>query len=1021
MLEIEPDKKICIQNTINKINTIQNLSLSSNINKKEVLARDPNKNDNRGRPEKEPESKGGDKKDPNRISKVHGGGFNLNPVNVKRDLILYRYGYSGSKTTPVTLKAVVERDPRDKIPWYKHGFPYDGEKVTMNGKNVYVSIKKDDYFAIEPDSSGNNAWRVYTPYTGSYFYFLLYDDPNIRTIRIKQRKFGKGFKSEIERGDKNNSPFSMLISRSEQQIKFMNKVANRWDDVFKSVYKKHVKRIEEEKDKEKRFQLRIGDIVTNVKESKENYVIVYKIYDSNNNKYRWIIVPEDDLLNGDFSNLAENAKIIDTEVKKNALSKDVNAEFVYTLQGKDDNKIQNARESLMEEVNNLLKIMGLSEQNIHPYKKRDMSREKPPKKQNQNNNQEVTDYRIGDMVYIPSYLPEQNTYKRIKNEKLNKDNKVNGFNLNNKNEIYRSFPDSSGWYIIADKKTIEAKNEIQWKLVPAMGNKIQVREPIIKQTSNRKNSDWGDYNRNNLNQNSSLVEIGKQFWDYVVLNLPKGGNESLTQIVERNKNIKNEQRFKNAEKMVQKFDPQGNEKTYVAGDVIYFGGINYIIGNKQPKGDKYRFLLIPIKSFADPNTLRSNSGNTDPNMGYKTDVVKPKEGRSSIEEEANRFLKSEDSKRYGLMSMALEYYKLYEPDGTPRNVPLRNDQINGFDINKEQKSKPDDNLSERFVQDKLNKGEETKQNNTDNIKNTITDKDFSVQDELTENEENLNKDLNRGSIFEGSVIIYQWEPNSRGTREIFYEYSKQNGMIRLVPHQEFFGPPDGWVPASGYLKPSDYDYKIMQPGFFRNLDRGVYDNSSIDIRKKFQFSIDMKERFKEIIQETKNENTDKNSDTDQDDEENIDPHYKNNSGEFIRREEILEKVKSLKPGKVIEYIDDYGDLDTAVVDLIDKNSHDPYEYEIATAYNFERGSISVKVKDMINVNIMPSSNKPGQFEPSNFVLQENNNYLKAYETVFNGESMTINGETYNYDELDKKLQEFYKDAFDIEIAISEDI
>ena len=1026
-MEIEPYKKIYIENAINKINKTRNVSLLSKedkINKIEILAKDPNKNENRGRPEKEPESRGGDKSDPNKLGKVQGGGFTENPVNIKRDLILYRYGYSGSKADTIILKAVVEEDPRKKIPWYKHGFPFDGKKVHKKGKNITVSIKKGDYFAIEPDPSANNAWRVYTPYTGSYFYFLLYDDPNIRTIKIKQRMIGKGLKSEIERGSKNNSPFSMLISRSEQQIKFMNKVANRWDDVFKSVYKKHVKKIEEEKDKEKRFQLRIGDIVTNVKGSKENYMIAYKIYDSNNNMYRWILVPEDSVKNGDLSNLADNSKMINTEVMKNALSRDANAEFVDTFQGKDENKIQEVRNSLMEEVNNLLEIMGLSEQNIYPYVKRDMSREKPPQKTNQNNNQEVTDYRIGDMVYIPSGLPDQNTYKRLKNVNRDTNNKINGFLVNNRNELYRSFIDSDGWYIIADKKTIEAKNQIQWKLVPAMGNKIEVKEPVINQTSNRNTDNSTRFQdrpgfsniNNNPNRNTGIVSIGKQVWDYVVLNLPRGGQGSLTQIVERNKNVKNEQRFRNAEKMVQKFDPQGNEKSYVSGDVIYFGGMNYIIGNKQPKGDKYRFLLIPIRSFADPNTLKPNSNNTDPNMGYKTDVVKPKEGRNSIEEEAERFLKAEESKKYGLMKMALEYYKLYEPDGTPRNVPLRGDQINGFDMNKEQKSKSDDKLSERFVQDKSDENKTTKQDNTDN--NTRTNNNFSTQDELTENEEYLNKDLNRKNIFEGSVITYQWEPNSKGTREIFYEYDKQNGMIRLVPHQEFLGPPDGWVPASGYLKPSDYDYKIVQPGFFRNFDRGVYDNSALDRRKQFKFSIDIKERFKEIVQETKSENKDSNESID---EENIDPHYKNNSGEFIKREEILEKTKALRFGKVIEYINDSGDLDIAVVDLIDSNSHDPYNYEIATAYTTDKGSVSVKVKDIINVNVEPNVSTPGELEPSNFVLQENKNYLRVYEAIMNGTSVRINGESYYYDELDEKLQEFYKDAFGIEIAISEDI
>lgn len=760
--------------------------------------------------------------------------------------------------------------------------------------NLKLTLRRGDIFALYPD--GPEFYRVYTPKTGQFFYFRLKD---VGTFRYRQ--------AHNEVVNLNGSKFSVLVSPIvSQPLSVMYGTGRRLRMAQKSFIKDHrviTKEIWAARRrvdiKKQRFIYRVGDVVTGFNGTKQNWLVAREIYDKNNDRSIYVMVLDNGKLDqtASLAEVEKNAILQDAPSGFNGLGQLPGIEYVRTMlhrnqqntntdadprtvaeEARQTRAFKTIYDALEPKVQEIIKALGLDGDAAVEPVARDPASELPYKDPEREMGPGAFDMKPGRIVYVSS-LPEQERtvygpvdakqlddekQKRIKEidqsdpmkaEKVQEINReIDAMRRANTMPLKRTitFPNSEGWYLVVGRKDREDSSLIDWILMPYPKNrkiKARIPEVITTTTMTPPTGPWSGPRPDT----KSVVTKDAEF-DYFIFHLPSEGPGSLLDSVVSSTeggnvtNVrwpKDPKALTDAEMFVKMRDVSGNAKRVEVGDLIsYESKPFYVVGKKKVGTSAFTYTLAPLRAFVDV----TKSSLTPPYrfvaggvaaIGYKA-ITKAKDGPNSLDQTANKIATADQLDNSGLRELFLKYYSEFEADGSPRPQPLAPAQL-------------------RLMPDPANEGSTDKAavdlgHFTTSPKQPDTDPSLSKP--VTQQQQKMLSDkgssnavkaaISNGTLKPGTLIEYNW-PGNRITTEIFYG-PVGDDKIRLVPHDsdEFFGKPDGIVPARGFFNVVR-DANIRKPGFWDNYYNGFYDSSSSPV--KFEFAPDFEQNFKRILKQ----------------------------------------------------------------------------------------------------------------------------------------------------------------------------
>lgn len=759
--------------------------------------------------------------------------------------------------------------------------------------NLKVTLRRGAIFGLYPD--GPEFYRVYLPVTGQFFYFRLKD---VGTFRYRM--------THNEVVNLNGSKFSVLVSPIVSQPLSVLYGTGRKMRMARDAYVKDHRAVTREiwaarrrvDIKKQRFVYRVGDVVTGFNGTKQKWLVAREIYNKNTDRNLYLMVLDNGKLD-QASTLAEleNMTIIqEAPAGFNALAQLPGIDYVRTMlhtvapRGSDPDadprtQSEEARQTrafktiydaLEPKVQEVLKALGLGEDANTPPVPRDKETELPFKEPEREMGGGAFDIKPGRIVYVSS-LPEQKrtVYGPASQEALDKMKKdrLDALNpsdptfsekkadiekeiaaLRNSNTMpldrVITFPNSEGWYLVVGRKDRDDASMIDWILMPyPKDRKIKARVPEVVTSQSRIPSLTGTSMPGK--ETKTIVQKDVEY-DYFVFHLPSEGAGSLLDSVVSSTdggevtNVrwpKDPKVFGDAEKFVQTRDVSGNAKRVEVGDLIsYESKPFYVVGKGKAGTNAFTYTLAPLRAFVDVQKSRLTMPfKFEPGgvsaIGYKA-VTKAKDGPNSLDQQAHKIATKDQLEDSGLRELFLRYYSKFDADGSPRPQPLAPGQMSLL------KDPATMGSPSKAEVDLTHFNTSPKQPATDPSISKPVDQQAQRMEADKTTGSRVKQALASGSLKPGTLIEYNWGGN-RITTEIFYGVVNDQ-TIRLVPHasDDFFGKPDGIVPAKGFFDVVR-SANVRTPGFWTNYYNGFYDSSSSPVH--FQFAPDFEDNFKRLL------------------------------------------------------------------------------------------------------------------------------------------------------------------------------
>lgn len=752
---------------------------------------------------------------------------------------------------------------------------------------VKVTLQRGDVFAIAPD--GDKHFRIYTAYTGLFFYFKMEDKGTFR-YRISKRGVsgaGDGFSALV--APEVSKQYSFLTP-----MKYLRPLWGQFDRTVAKINK--LVNVERRKIlvKRNRFTYRLGDIVTGFNGTTQNWLVVRQIYNKNIDKNFYILVRDNgtSFAQRTWTELEPLTAIQEAPGGINGLQQLPNIQYVRTLlyaNPSTGDEVRNTQAfndiftALQPKVNEVIRTMALDplEADVRPQA-RDMNRELPTNPQRDPNNAQL---KPGNIIFLTS-LPNQTTNvmapadnaeytRRFDDERqqiINStpnptqqaaliaalraryDNMQKSGLLSQPREI--TFHDSQGWYLIVRSKPLDNESKIEWTLVPyPQKRKIRATVPVtVKLEDRRANAQRGPFAPKPPERTTTSTK--DVYLDYVVLRLDMQGGNELGSLIQHQAVLDAQvnsvqwpkdgnKAFKAAEQFVTERDMSGNLRKVKVGDIVNYEDQYFYVANVKRVNKGQQYTIAPLRAFVDLKTstleppFQFQPGGL-PAIGYRV-ITTPAEGADSFDQKARKVATAYQLQDSSIKELFIRYYSEYKEDGTPRPEPLsahRNTMIDeGTGI---KPAGSDTSVDPEFFS--TNKGGKPK---FDGAKSAPVQN----QEQRIERDRNVVNRVQRavesGQLRPGMLITYDWG-NNHMTTEIFYEIVDKD-RIRLVPHEsgDLHSKPDGIVPAKGFFEV----YRgpnVPKPGFWDNLNSGFYQSASSPHR--FRFAPNFRENFSKIIQ-----------------------------------------------------------------------------------------------------------------------------------------------------------------------------